>query len=55
MENFHGFNIDHLLWMLDAALTRQNEKQKAAISKITENKVTLFFCNTVVIMIFTLF
>jgi len=39
MENFCGFNIDHLLCMLDAALTRQNEKQKAAISKITENKV----------------
>jgi len=42
MENFHGFNIDHLLWMLDAALTRQNEKQKAAILKITENKVHYF-------------
>ena len=39
MENFYEFNIDRLLWMLDAALTRQNEKQKAAISKITENKV----------------
>lgn len=39
MENFNGFNIEHLLWMLDAALTRQNEKQKAATSKITENKV----------------
>jgi len=39
MENFHGFNIDHLLWMLDAAVTCQNEKQKAAISKITANKV----------------
>ena len=39
MENFHRFNIDRLLWMLDAALTRQNEKQKAAILKITENKV----------------
>jgi len=36
MENFNGFNIDHLLWMLDAALTRQNEKHKAAVSKITE-------------------
>jgi len=42
MENFSGFNIDHLLWMLDAALTRQTEKQKAAISKITENKVHIF-------------
>jgi len=40
MENFHGFDIDRLLWMLDTALTRQNEKQKAAISKITENKVS---------------
>jgi len=39
MENFNGFNIDRLLCMLDAALIRQNEKQKAAITKITENKV----------------
>lgn len=39
MENVNGFNIDRLLCMLDAALTRQNEKQKAAITKITENKV----------------
>ena len=42
MQNFRGFNIDHLLWMLDAAMTRQNEKQKAAILKITENKVLYF-------------
>jgi len=50
MENFHGFNIDHLLWMLDAALTRQNEKQKAAILKITENKVHPFMLSSSVII-----